>query len=528
MELTKEQQAILTSFLKWDNLRINAFAWTWKTTTLKMLANSTKDKKFLVLAFNKKVADELTRQFPMNANAFTTHSFALKFIRDRIKFKVSWDKSLLPAIIEEFWVTYEQWWFLYKTFIDYCNSSLISINILNVNRLIQAEEKLKIVFKKHIKWKLWFTRILHILNQIQVKILNWDIEMFHWFYLKYFQLHLDEFLPLMNYDIIMLDEWQDTNEVTIDIFNRLQWQKVIVWDSHQSIYWWRWAVDAMEKFDYKLHYLSTSFRINTDTAKKADNILKHIKLEKNKFKEFFKDWAPSNKKACMIFRTNTWIIRHIAYNVDETLDKIHFTRDVKDIFKMALDMEKVKRYYSTGDADQLTRLPKWILLIIDENDTADKFEKFITTNVYDSEMVGSWKLSKDLNIFTLYYKALKVSAKYSNYYISTAHSVKWLEFDEVIIENDFASIFKILIEWFIWELWYSKWKVKRMFFDKSQRSKSPMIQIMEEINLMYVAITRAIKTLDIKSKAIEEIIDTTADNFLTKLQDVESSMEEKA
>ena len=48
-----------------------------------------------------------------------------------------------------------------------------------------------------------------------------NFPMTHEFYVKYFQLNIKDFLHHIHYDVVMLDEAQDTNEVTIDIFKQL-------------------------------------------------------------------------------------------------------------------------------------------------------------------------------------------------------------------------------------------------------------------------------------------------------------------
>ena len=53
-------------------------------------------------------------------------------------------------------------------------------------------------------------------------------------------------------------------------------------DTHQQIYGWRFAVNSLEKADFKHYYLSTSFRFSQDIANLAMEILKwkkHIEIE---------------------------------------------------------------------------------------------------------------------------------------------------------------------------------------------------------------------------------------------------------
>mgnify|MGYP000512812946 CR=1 FL=1 len=66
MELTKNQKEIITKSEKNSFIKINAFAGTGKTTTLKCLTETYKNKKFLYLVFNKSMSDDAKKKFPNN------------------------------------------------------------------------------------------------------------------------------------------------------------------------------------------------------------------------------------------------------------------------------------------------------------------------------------------------------------------------------------------------------------------------------------------------------------------------------
>jgi F-box protein 18 (helicase) len=70
-----------------------------------------------------------------------------------------------------------------------------------------------------------------------------EIEVTHDFYLKKFQLQTQS-LP---FDYILFDEGQDASPAMLDIFLKQPAVKVIVGDTHQQIYSWRYAVNSLEK-----------------------------------------------------------------------------------------------------------------------------------------------------------------------------------------------------------------------------------------------------------------------------------------
>lgn len=66
---------------------------------------------------------------------------------------------------------------------------------------------------------------------------------------------------------VLLDEAQDTNPVTFDIFMRIPAKKkVIVGDKHQNIYSWRGAKNYLIHKDFNVFYLTKTFRFGEDIA----------------------------------------------------------------------------------------------------------------------------------------------------------------------------------------------------------------------------------------------------------------------
>lgn len=75
MTPTTEQSAILTDLTSTSsNLLVNALAGTGKTTTLDMIQNGSKVKPILCLAFNKRIADEMSKRFPNTTTVRTFNS----------------------------------------------------------------------------------------------------------------------------------------------------------------------------------------------------------------------------------------------------------------------------------------------------------------------------------------------------------------------------------------------------------------------------------------------------------------------
>lgn len=74
---TEEQKEILLAVKKNSgDIRINAYAGSGKSSTLRMIAEKNPDKNFLYLAYNKAVAKEAEDTFPANCEVKTVHSLA--------------------------------------------------------------------------------------------------------------------------------------------------------------------------------------------------------------------------------------------------------------------------------------------------------------------------------------------------------------------------------------------------------------------------------------------------------------------
>jgi DNA helicase-2/ATP-dependent DNA helicase PcrA len=75
MQLTNEQEQIIEAAKTTkDNLLISALAGAAKTSTLCLIAEALKDTTALCLAFNRRIAEEMTRRLPKNCTAQTLNS----------------------------------------------------------------------------------------------------------------------------------------------------------------------------------------------------------------------------------------------------------------------------------------------------------------------------------------------------------------------------------------------------------------------------------------------------------------------
>lgn len=96
-----EQRRAVDLFRREEGLRIDAYAGTGKTTTLRLLAEST-SKRGLYLAFNRSIATEAGARFPKQVRCATAHSIAFRGVRRTLRYP-EWKltESLTPRLVTE-------------------------------------------------------------------------------------------------------------------------------------------------------------------------------------------------------------------------------------------------------------------------------------------------------------------------------------------------------------------------------------------------------------------------------------------
>lgn len=260
---TEEQEIIVAS--KAGRLKVKAFAGATKTTTCDLYARARPNKNITYVAFNKSTAKEAEARFPKHVKCTTTH--ALAFGRTGRAYQHKLGNPRANSIAQGMNIQFMQ-----------AGKALEVIN----NYITSADEKISAQHLPSDVKDLNAGRLIDTANRIWLNMQdtqNTEVLMPHDGYLKLFQLSKPK---MSQTDIIILDEAQDTNPVTLDIVLSQSCGIVAVGDSHQSIYQFRNAVDALGKFnaDEELR-LTQSFRFGSGVANLATHLLKVWKDEKS-------------------------------------------------------------------------------------------------------------------------------------------------------------------------------------------------------------------------------------------------------
>ncbi|WP_206193937.1 UvrD-helicase domain-containing protein [Aliarcobacter skirrowii] len=484
---TNEQENIVNSTL--SSFKINAVAGSGKTTTLLLYAQKNPHLKILYLAYNKSLQTsilEKLKDFKVpNLESSTIHSFIYKRTRalnynltnelkttvlDRVISYYEYDENN-----QSFYASNEYLSLLRDLVNFYCNSSIKELD----NRLIDS----------FIKQSDFSAKFLEILNKNQNKLKehlkvvlsamkNRKIDATHDFYLKMYYLS-SNFDKNLNYDLILIDEAQDISDVMISIVESFGKNRIYVGDSFQQIYSFRYATNALAKIDLPAYNLTISFRFSNSYAKYLErNLNKLYSLNgKNNLvlngiettTEVGDRYLDKSKPICIISRTSFALIQELVKYIQEN-KKIFFeggyssysfmNQTVYSIFYLKnrknekISVDEIKSFSTIYELENFAKETK--------NQDYLNIIKFI--NTYGDNIFEINKRAKEL---------LCQNKDEAEIIFTTAHKAKGMEYDQVIMTNDF---------------------INKKEIENSKNSYS-FTQINEELNIFYVAATRAKKAI---------------------------------
>jgi len=492
MNPTPEQSTIINST---GNLCINAIAGSGKTTTiLQYAACRPKESRILYIAYNKSVkteAQQKCRQLNLkNVRVETAHSLAYKHIIRYGNYTVSKNgykifdltKILNLRAAGDSYINFLLANHISKFANYFCNSTALKIQDLDYSATV-TDKKAKTFVKNHYQLIETGTR------EFLAKMENREIECTHDFYLKKFQLSD----PILNYDYILFDEGQDASPAMLDIFLNQRTTKIIVGDTHQQIYAWRFAINSLEQVSFPQHNLTASFRFPPAIANLANQILSWKKHYDDKIAPLFikglaKPTTNKSKTKAIIARTNLGLLlKAIEYIVEsKKADKIYFEGNINsytyaedgtslyDVLNLYLGKHNMIKDALIKTMNNIEQLEDYI-----ENTEDVQLAMMVKiVQEYGKEIPNIIKEIKEKHIST-------DDKENAEVIFSTVHRSKGMEYDAVYLVNDFISEEKIK-------------KLSKEFL------KEHSAKINEEINLLYVAITRTKKHLFIPETLLPE------------------------
>jgi len=455
--LTDEQESHVSTILSGNDYAIQAPPGSGKTFLLLALARKMKGYG-LSVSFNKLLAIEASKKFHNRVQCKTGHALAFGAVGYKYKKRL---KKLTGAHLANSqdigeWSAYNsaanKGYLILNTIRKYCYSADMNFQLKHLPRLPIADDSKLAEMQED---------LLEQSSMIFDKMtdLNADISITHDVYLKLWALSK----PVINKDYIFFDEYQDSNPVIASVIKAQNCQKIFVGDQFQQIYSWRGAVNALQEESLQKLYITQSFRFGEAIAQLANKIIQSYYPHDFDYKPFHGNsevesqvtYSPINKPDCIICRTNKGVIKETIAALDQQRS-VHILGGTQPLSYLINAIEQLKRNGSTSHPDLFL------------------FTSFLDLKEYANSPMGG-DLKPVLKMLDTYGKdhllhilaSTKQQASNAELTITTAHKSKGLEWSSVRLANDFKI--------------------------PSQES----LPTTEETNILYVAASRALHTLDL-------------------------------
>ncbi|VBB47012.1 conserved hypothetical protein [uncultured Desulfatiglans sp.] len=478
MTPTEEQQAILDSTGR--VLLINARAGTGKTTTLRMIASAHPDLKVLYLVYNRKAREEALGRFPANVEIRTVHSLAFsgdagRWIGQLGAFTAA---DLLPAFRgggnaqQLAAVGYDFMEFFLNSPFPKVEAAMEAFReghlghvAGEVREAVEGAQDLIVQTSREILGQ-WYRQ---------------EKPCPHDFYLKLFHREGGFSRSLDRYDMVLVDEGQDLSPVMLDALAHCRKRVVIVGDSHQQIYSFRYAIDAMKRLPFDdQRDLTLSFRFGREIADLASVFIREAKGEagfriegspRKASRVRFSSGLPrprDGERCAILSRTNLALFekalelrsRRVSFSLEGSVGAV--LGRILDVYRLSEDEHGQIR-------DPFIRSFKGL----------DALEEY-ARNLDDFQLAGMARLVREKSpIFPdALYDMMRISKRSGQggegprIILSTVHGAKGREFERVTIDADLSA-------------------------SLSKSGGPPVKELGDEANVAYVGFTRAIRELSL-------------------------------
>lgn len=437
-----------------NDLYVQAHAGTGKTTTLLYYAEEHFQKKILYVVYNKDMRKAFRKRFPTNVDVHTINSLAYHHTKDYFQ-----NKTIIQNLSTNFLIQN----------IDHLAKIYKENKQKGIQLAVETIQNLNIFLNSTYTYEQLSYDTIHdfLVKTIYHKMISEPgFPIIQNAILKYFADNFDH--TKLNYDVVLVDEAQDINPPFLKILKKIKAQKIFVGDTKQSIYGFRNTINIFKHTKDPV-ILNNSFRFGETISTFISKVTSKAYNEKytinglNPVKgEIITDAELDTQKA-YITRTNAHLFDK-AFEAVSSGKKVSIPfnwEEVKtllyDIFYLKIGLPNktkyLKFYPSYEDLQNVAKLggePELRFLI----DIIQKYHTKIPEYIK--------KLEYNLS-----------SPRYADIVFVTAHKAKGLEFDNVEIADDF----------------------------KPYEYRTDI----QEKNLIYVAITRAIEKLKLNKDLAEKL-----------------------
>lgn len=464
---TDEQMRIINS--EADVTMVQAFAGSGKTSTVFEYMRRRPDKKILYLAFNKALessAKQRALDMEMtHVDVYTTHAFALEYLKK---------EGHLPEDVQVGDLRM-------KDLMDVYDRSTAYDVSKELQAFCASDASLDNVYLSEEYNETYRGYIAQQMKMIWKRMCRGEMKISHDVYLKLFQAMMIK-LP---YDIIVVDEVQDCTPCQMSIVNIQNAKKIFVGDIHQQIYKFRGVCNP---FTSQVYTLTKTFRFGFEIADLCNHFLCTYKQEKSIIT------TPKDVKSKVSVRTPTkgekyTLICRTHRGAIEAASEIKQPLYLLGIKQLNTEKEisivEDLVHFEDGNIEEIKH--KKLRRVISQTKTEDVSGLLNTfKDLYPDS--SRWKnrlmLFKDHGEYMIEkYKSigehLVEELEDAIVTLTNVHQAKGLEFETVMLHDDFISPLCTR------NRVSSKWVARVM----------PLAIHADEYNLIYVAMTRAMKKL---------------------------------
>lgn len=454
-------------------VKVVAAAGSGKTSTIEDIAAAVialyPEARILYLAYNKALKEEAVRKFAGRADAYTTHGFAMQALNlNKLNRKIGdINTHQIRGVIGNFLSDSEAFLVLsaLRKFSASGDDSLTAEHVLDRFRGVSmaADRRVKIA-----------AYAATVFEELQPGNRSSRLPIPHDVYLKFWQMIGSP--GLEQYDLVLLDEAQDSSGTLIAALEDVG-NSAYLGDPHQAIYGFRFATDALDQVRGRTFPMTKSFRFGQEIADLANKILSQksrgfeFPLRGNETIQTFLAPVDRREKHTRIFRTNRGLIRTALLLKDKNVSFaiVGKNDDIKAMVESAWELRngnvaRVRNYY-------LKSLKTWDSAVEKAEEGGEGKEIHQAVRIVQE---FEQRVPEIIEILSA-----NVSEQEALVTLTTAHRSKGREWDNCIIAADFDPI-----------------------LDNAMKVKSAWDA---EMNLAYVAGTRAMRRLEIQSQWMEGV-----------------------
>lgn len=501
-----EQQAVIDSDAR--DCAVDAGAGTGKSTTLDGYARARPRERMLYVAFSRSVADQAKTRFPKNVRCVNQHSLAFADVGHKYRSKlgkprarqiVSYliDKKRIPLTVEGDQDAFAQ--LALDAVDEYLAGDSWSYEITGQD----VEDGYLLPSGRYVEGRHVAAAAQAVWEGMQDVDERW-VSMVPDGYAKLWALSRPN---LNRYSRILLDEGQDANGALLQVLLSQDCGRVFVGDEHQRIFGFRRAVNAMKRLPHAAQFqLTHSFRFGPEIAGMANELLDTFMPGGLTLVGAARERRPDGSCAAL-FRTNAALFAAAADWVTQRDARLGGKTSLQSASLMSeVDTDAglhlvggVESYQFGSIVDTFNLRAGQKSLVRDEfMRRFDSYEGLqgYAEQVKDKELLARISVVERFGDRVPYLaeaiKESQVEAQRANISLCSAHKSKGLEWDRVVLADDFQALMS------------KEALPKAMSFASCEEEVISVVEA-EEIRLLYVAITRARMNLK-PSRSLEEFL----------------------